>query len=116
MKPGRRSPMEPVKRGEYRIIKVDGTETLIEEKPTLRAVQRAIGADTLDTVCLDKKTRTQIMLVDDTGMIDGLPVNPKATELYHSICRPGNPYSIHGDVVICNDLDLDYRDQAAYRE
>ena len=99
--------MEQIKRGEYRIIRTDGTETLIEEKPTLDRVRRAIGAESLDTVCLDKRTRTQVMVVDDTGMVDGKPVNPKATALYHSICKPGTVFEIHGDVAICNDLDFE---------
>jgi hypothetical protein len=98
--------MEQIRRGEYRIIRTNGTETLIEEKPTLDAVRRAIGADGIDTVCLDKRTRTQIMVVDDTGMVDGKPVNSKATELYHSICKPGTVWAIHGDVALCNDLDF----------
>ena len=98
--------MDYVKQGEYRLIKVDGTEILIEEKPTLSTIQRAIGADCIDTVCLDKPARTQIMIVDDTGMIDGKPVNPKATALYQSICKPGTVWAIHGDVAICNDLDF----------
>jgi len=97
--------MEHVKRGEYRVIRIDGTEILVEEKPNLRTITRAIGAESIDTVSLDKRTRTQIMVVDDTGMIDGKPVNPKATELYHAICKPGTVYAIHGDVAICNDLD-----------
>jgi hypothetical protein len=98
--------MEHVKRGEYRVIRIDGTEILVEEKPNLRTITRAIGAESIDTVSLDKRTRTQIMVVDDTGMIDGKPVNPKATELYHAICKPGTVYAIHGDVAICNDLDF----------
>ena len=98
--------MDTVRQGEYHIIRVDGTELLVKEKPTLRAVQKAIGAESVDTVCLDKRTRTQIMIVDDTGMIDGKAVNPKASELYHSICKPGTVFSIHGDVAICNDLDF----------
>jgi hypothetical protein len=98
--------MEHVRRGEYRIIRVDGTETLIEEKPNLRTITKAIGAECIDTVCLDKRTRTQIMVVDDTGMIDGKPVNSKATALYHAICKPGTVYAIHGDVALCNDEDF----------
>ena len=39
-----------VKRGEYKIIKVDGTEVLYEEKPTLMAIYRAIDCECVDTV------------------------------------------------------------------
>ena len=97
-----------VRRGEYRIIRVDGTEELVEEKPTFDRVYKAIGCDCVDTVILDKRTSlpTQIMMVDDTGMIDGKPVNPKATSLYHSICKPGTIWAIHGDVAIVHDGDF----------
>lgn len=95
---------EPVKCGEYRIIRVDGTEEFHEEKPTIRALSRIIGCDTVDTVNLRRDSN--IMVVDDTGMIDGKPVNPKATEIYHSVCRPGTIHAIHGDVVIVNDRDF----------
>jgi hypothetical protein len=97
-----------VKRGEYRIIRVDGTETLIEEKPRLKSICAAIGCESIDTVILTVRRAEPeiIMLVDDTGMIDHKPVNPKATELYRAVCRPGTPYSIHGDVAIVNDKDF----------
>lgn len=41
-----------VRRGEYRIIRVDGTEQLVEEKPTLDRVYQIIGCDCVDTVIL----------------------------------------------------------------
>jgi hypothetical protein len=94
-----------VRPGEYRIIRVDGTEQLIEEKPYMPRLYKAIGAECVDTVTLDRE-RTQIMIVDDTGMCDGKPVNSKATELYHAICKPGTLFSIHGDVAIVNDVDF----------
>jgi hypothetical protein len=94
-----------VKRGEYRVIKVDGTETLFEEKPSIQKIYRAIGCDCVDTVILDRNLQ-QIMMVDDTGMCDGKPANPKATALYRSICKPGTLHSIHGDVAIVNDGDF----------
>ena len=39
-------------------------------------------------------------------MVDGKPVNPKATELYRAICIPGTMASIHGDVAIVWDGDF----------
>jgi len=41
-----------------------------------------------------------MMFVDDTGVIDGKSVNPKATALYHAVCRPGTVWKIRGDAVI----------------
>ena len=94
-----------VRRGEYKIIRVDGTEELVEEKPTLGAVYQAIGCECVDTVTLDHE-RMIVMMVDDVGMVDGKPVNPKATELYHQRCKPGTLHQIHGDVAIVNDEDF----------
>jgi hypothetical protein len=84
--------------GTYKLIRCDGSETLHQGKTTIRAIQMLIGCDCLDTVTIDR--RRQTMFVDDTGMLDGKPVNTKATALYQAICHPGFPYSIHGDVVI----------------
>lgn len=98
-----------LKLGTFMVIRVDGTESLIEEQPTIRKVYVAIGCDVIDTVILVRngngETADIVMMVDDCGMIDGKPVNPKATELYHSVCRPGAG-SIHGDVAIVRDEDF----------
>jgi hypothetical protein len=90
--------------GQYKVIRVDGTETLHEGKASIREIMRLIGCDGLDTVTIDR-TRQTVMFVDDTGMLDGKPVNAKATALYHAICKPGTVHQIHGDVVIVNDGD-----------
>jgi hypothetical protein len=66
-----------------------------------------IGADMIDTVVLRHLGHpVQVMIVDDTGMIDGKPVNVKATELYHANCHPGTTHQIHGDVVVVPDDDF----------
>lgn len=41
------------------------------------------------------------MFIDDTGLIDGKPVNEKATEIARTY-KPGYPHKVHGDVVIAN--------------
>ncbi len=95
-------------RGSYTSIRVDGSEETVQQRPTIAALHRAIGCDCMDSVCLSKTSDGQaetVMMVDDTGMIDGKPVNPKATELYHAV-RIGTPYSIHGIAVIVNDEDF----------
>lgn len=94
-----------IRRGEYLVVGVDGTETLIEERPTIQKIHRDIGCDCLDTVTLDRKAGI-VMMVDDTGMVDNKPVNPKATVWYRMICKPGTLHQIHGDVAIVNDLDF----------
>lgn len=97
--------MIDIRQGEYRVIRTNGLEELHEEKPTLDRIHKAIQCDTFDTITLDHNKEI-VMLVDDTGMVDRKPVNPKATALYHSICKPGTVWQIHGDVAIVNDKDF----------
>jgi hypothetical protein len=87
------------RRGEYKIVRTDGTEAVLEGKPSYEEICRLISCDTLDTVRIGPR-RGLTMFCDDTGMIDGKPVNPKAKALYLAVCRPGALHSIHGDVVI----------------
>ncbi len=102
---------EVVQRGEYLIIRVDGTEQRVKERPTLEAVYRAIGCGCIDVVNLDRKRPPEIvMMVDDTGMLDHKPVNAKATALAQAAWKAAgrySPYSIHGDVAIVHDQDFE---------
>jgi hypothetical protein len=135
-----------VERGTFLVIRCDGSEELIREKPTLDRIHAAIGTDTLEFVTL---TVTRgiggtipdlMMAVDDAGwetetvdrttgkpvpydeMIASMateegqrfelrptrarkPVNPRATELYLALCRPGETHQIVGDVAILHDRD-----------
>lgn len=91
--------------GTYKVIRIDGTETIHRGKASLSEITRLIGCSGLDTVTIDRRRRT-VMFVDDTGMIDNKAVNPKATALYHAVCMPGTAHQIHGDVVIVNDGDF----------
>jgi hypothetical protein len=90
--------------GSYKVIRVDGTEITHEGKASITEIMRLIGCNCLDTVTIDRRRQT-VMFVDDTGMLDRKPVNPKATALYLAICKPGTLHQIHGDVVIVNDGD-----------
>lgn len=96
-----------LKPGELKLIRVDGTEdtTPASARHIIHDVRKLIGCDMLDTVIVDRQ-RHIVMLCDDTGMVDGKPVNPRATELYHAVTKPGNPYAIHGDVVLAFDRDF----------
>jgi hypothetical protein len=86
--------------GTFKIIRVDGTETLHERTERyIRDIGTLLGCDALDTVTIDRKRQT-VMFVDDTGMVDGKPVNAKATALYHAVCKPNTIHQIHGDVAI----------------
>lgn len=66
-------------------------------------IKRMIGAEVLDTVNLRDG---RVMLVDDTGLVDGKPRNEAATTLYWSICRPGTTHPICGDVAVALDEDF----------
>jgi hypothetical protein len=88
-----------VSSGTYKLIRCDGSEAVFSGKISLAEIERLIGCTGLDHVTIDRLRQT-VMFVDDTGMVDGKPVNPKATALYHAVSTPGNPYSLHGDVVI----------------
>src|ERR1700723_4797477 len=71
---------------QHRLIRTDGTERILDKRPSFEEIRRLIGCDGLDTVTIDRRRQT-VMFVDDTGMIDGKPVNAKATALYHAICK-----------------------------
>lgn len=90
-----------------RLIRTDGTEQPLDKPLTMREIAKHIGADTLDTVLLRHLGRpVQVMLCDDTGMVDGKPVNQTASELYWKNCRPGTTHPICGDVVVTFDRDF----------
>ena len=91
-----------MKSKQHKMILTDGTETVLPGKPDYRQICEIIGCTGLDTVTLNLRDET-VMFVDDTGMIDGKPVNAKATALYHARCKPGTVHQIHGHVVIVND-------------
>lgn len=87
------------------LLKVDGTQVEYPEPVPILKVCEIIGATMLDTVSL--KNGVDVMCVDDTGLIDGKPINEEATKLYRDKCgnhwMPG--FCIHGDVFICPDED-----------
>jgi hypothetical protein len=76
-----------MKQGQHRLIRVDGSQTIHEGKPSIAEIQRLIGCGGLETVIIDRKHQT-VMFVDDTGMIDNKPVNPKATALSMQVGSP----------------------------
>lgn len=87
------------------ILRVGGEmETLDMKKDRVfHELRKLIAADGFDTVDLRDG---RVMIVDDTGMVDGKPVNKEATELYWSVCRSGTTHPICGDVAIARDEDF----------
>jgi hypothetical protein len=94
--------------GQWKVVRVDGTIEVILGKPTIREVLAAIKATGLDTVALRANgvPTGAVMLVDDTGLTDGKPANPVASQLYWEQCIPGTTHPICGDVAICDDSDF----------
>lgn len=85
------------------LIKTTGEES-VHEVTKWDDMYVLAGCRTFDSVNLRDG---RVMMVDDVGMIENLPVNPKATELYHSVCKPGTIHQIHGDVLIVQDADFE---------
>lgn len=111
-----------IERGKWLVLRVDGTRVQKDGKPTISEIYSAIGCTCLDGVVLTRNESgvpAIVMLVDDTGMLDGKPVNAEATRLYTRRCgsiMPGrrsiintprmHAQAIHGDVAIVNDEDF----------
>lgn len=89
--------------GEFHIYRTNGEVDIIKEKPTIPRLHELTGASYFDTVNLRNGS---VMMVDDNGIAKGLPVNAKATEVYHMMCVPGTTHKIQGDAVIVNDSDF----------
>jgi hypothetical protein len=97
-----------VPRGQWKVLRLNGVIEVNLGRPTIDAVRKAIGADTLDTLNLRAAGRPTgvVMFVDDTGLVDGKPRNQLATAIYHDQCRPGSTHPICGDVAFVNDADF----------
>lgn len=90
-----------------RIIRTDGTEEPCPGNLDIITERIAPRTGCLDTVRLRHLGfPTQVMVVDDTGFNDRLPVNAKATALYHANCIPGTTQPICGDVWVGDDNDF----------
>ncbi len=92
--------MTPNSSPKHRLIRTDGTEQTLEQRPSFEEILMLIGCDCPDHVT---PSRRRIMLVDDGGPIAGKPVNAEASKLYHRVCLPGTTHQIHGDVVILGE-------------
>lgn len=86
------------------ILRTSGAIELLDGPVSTAEAARLIDASTLDVVSLRQwGSPLWVMLVDDTGLIRGLPINPRATLIYA-------PYPavipVCGDVVIVPDDDF----------
>ena len=111
----------------FTIIRTDGREEshTAPAADVWKTIERLIDAAALAGVNLHDG---RVMFVDDNGYdvelvehppSDGYdvvverkatrprkPVNPKATALYHAICKPDTTHAIVGDVAIVRDGDF----------
>jgi hypothetical protein len=102
-----------LKRGTYLVIAPDADPRLIEGKPTLDRIYAMISTPERKCECCDTLTlhvagagkNPVVMTVDDTGMLDDLPVNALATYIARTL--KNYPHEIHGTAVIVNDEDFE---------
>lgn len=105
------------------IIRTSGAQEQhnVRAAEVITEIEKLIGAGCLDTVNLRDG---RVMFVDDNGYETETvtkapghfelrpvkarkPVNPEATKLYHSICRPGTTHQVVGDVALVRDADFE---------
>lgn len=110
-------------RGQFLVIRTDGTTERVDKVPTLDLVRSAIGADCIDIVAVGRANRTDLLMVVDDNGWDSVaverpygvelvcteprrPLNDNATALYRAICHPGTRHQIAGDVAIVHNADF----------
>lgn len=72
---------------------------------SMKQIEDEIKASCMDTVNL--VDGVHVMLVDDTGALRGLKVNPLATALYMERCGYNHPdWRICGDAIVVPDSDF----------
>ena len=76
-----------------------------DQRPTLEKCQELVGGY-IEIVTIQRDTLVPVgsqLLVNEEGCAawkEPLPINPVATQLYHSTCHPGTTAQIHGDCVL----------------
>lgn len=85
-----------------KVLRADGTVEQLDRAQTIAQVRKLIGADVLDRFIL--ADGVHVCMVDDTGLLTGLPINEAATRLYQQ--RTGGNGHICGDAVVLPDSDF----------
>jgi hypothetical protein len=79
------------------VIEANGDERVLASAPTLKEMQKIVGGLIEHVKVLDRIENGRFiytsMFVSDTGLIDGLPRNQKATEVYQRNVRAAYPNS-----------------------
>jgi|SRR5688572_18646771 len=88
------------------VIRVNGTveEHNVPADSIFSEVERLINAQCLDHVTFSDK----VLWVDDIGIAKNLPVNPEASKMYQSKCRPEvrSTCFLYGDAAITYESDF----------
>jgi hypothetical protein len=87
-----------------KIIRADGSETLIERLLAITELGEMLGSDDIDLEYL--VDGQHVMLLDKLAKTKDLPLNCKATELYQNGYKK-NLHSVFGDAIILPLADLD---------
>lgn len=74
------------------VLNVDGTETVLEKNPDLKEMQAIVGGyiehcQVMDRLDDDGNIVMTSMFVNEEGLLDELPKNEKATEIYQRNIR-----------------------------
>lgn len=107
------------------IIRADGSEEIVK-RPPAGEIGKLLGYPVLDYVYIGKAPELRndlVMALCDNGweyqtierspghfqkvpIRPLLPINEKATKLYHAICKPDTTHQIAGDVGIVHDNEF----------
>ena len=90
-------------KGHFHIVRVDGSQEFHCYKPTIEKVHQLLGIEAM--CCTVTIAHDVVMILSDSGAIDGSPVNTKAGNIAR-ICIPGYPHRLHGPVAIVRDSDM----------
>jgi hypothetical protein len=89
------------------LVRADGTTIALERAYSFHEIAAMIGADVLDSRNLNphEPENMVVMIFDDLFLSKRLPVNHRATHLYHA-AGFSQQQTICGDVVIVPDADF----------
>jgi len=95
--------------GKVLVIHPDGREETLGKRPSVKEATAICGGWELVHVLHDG--RREQMVVHDDGIRFGLPVNQKATDIYHTFSNSQgrqNPNLIHGVAILLLGKDVHY--------
>ncbi len=86
------------------LIRTDGARSYLDGRPSVADVLGLLGAEMLGFETLAHMAEPHVMVVDDTSIDKGLPVNAAATRVYRAAGYPAH-WSIRGDAVVLPEAD-----------